>query len=277
MLTGELQLEVALRDETDSSRSVITAQRHQGALRVLRPFYPDASGHPLLTIVNPGGGYLGGDRYRLDARLQEAASLTLTTQSATKVYRTPQGPACMEQHFELGSGARLEFVPDSIIAYRGASYRQRTEVAMHPSASLVLAEVVTPGWSPDGALFAFDDVALSTRVTVSGIPLVVDRLQLEPAVNGTEQLMLGGFTHLATLLVVDPRANDAEVASLRDHLGIKGRQHNRSIGITRLSAPGFMLRALTRSTPEADGILRAAIDWMRAQWHGQPALNLRKP
>lgn len=277
MLTGELTLDIASRDAGDTSRSIVATQYHRGALRVLRPFYPDTSGQPSVTIVNPGGGYLGGDRYRLETHIHEGAALTLTTQSATKVYRTPQGPAVMEQHFTLDKNARLEFVPDSIIAYREARFEQRTEVVMEPSASLILTEIVTPGWSPDGSEFTYDDLTLTTRVTVAERPVVIDRLWLTPAGQHPGPLMLGDFTHIGTLVVVDPRANDDAVAALREHLGVGERTPDRLIGLTRLSVPGFVLRVLTRSTPEAESVLRAAIDWMRTHWHGQPPLLLRKP
>jgi hypothetical protein len=43
-----------------------------------------------------------------------------------------------------------------------------------------------------------------------------------------------------------------------------------------LAVPGFALRALADSTASAEGVLRAAIDWMRTTWHGEPPLDLRK-
>lgn len=271
--TGELRLGVERR----SGRSVIASQLHAGALRVLRPHYPDGSGQPVLALVNPGGGYLGGDRYRIDAGIARSAGLTLTTQSATKVYRTPQGHARMEQRFVLAAGARLEFLPDSLIAYRGASYQQRTEVVMHRTSSLVLAEIVTHGWSPDGASFAFDRISLGTRVTVSDELAVMDRLLLEPGRGGTGRLMLAGYSHLASLLVIDPRCDDTAVAELREVLDVRDAEPDRLIGITRLRVPGFALRVLTRSTPQAAAILVTAVDWTRATWHEQPPLALRKP
>src|SRR5699024_3756932 len=57
--------------------------------------------------------------------------------------------------FTLGinSGAALEYVPDQLILYRDADFRQRTVVNMHPQASLFLSDIITPGWSPDGGKF----------------------------------------------------------------------------------------------------------------------------
>ncbi|WP_287902211.1 urease accessory protein UreD [Arthrobacter sp.] len=284
--TGELRL----RLEARNGRSVVAGQFHSGALRMLRPLYPgdgarpaaqrttEQAGQVLVTAINPGGGYLGGDRYVLGAELGADTSLLLTTQSATKVYRTPQGPARSSQQFRLEAGARLESVPDALIAYQAASYHQDTEVRMHPTASLALAETVTHGWAPDGTPFRFDEVSLRTRVHVGGRLAVSDNLLLRPDQGGTARLMLGGHSHLATLLVVDPRADDDAVQRLREELGVllQPGSSGALLGITRLAVPGFVLRALTGSTQSAEAVLHRALDWMRREWHGQPPVDLRK-
>lgn len=311
--TGELRL----RLEARNGRSVVAGQFHSGALRMLRPLYPgdgarpaalrtaEQTGHTgqpeqtgqlgqaeqtrqdgqlaqaeqvLVTAINPGGGYLGGDRYVLGAELGGGTSLLLTTQSATRVYRTPQGPARSSQEFRLEAGARLESVPDALIAYQAASYHQDTEVWMHPTASLALAETVTHGWAPDGTPFRFDEVSLRTRVHVGGRLAVSDNLLLRPDQGGTARLMLGGHSHLATLLVVDPRADDDAVQRLREELGVvlPPASSGALLGITRLAVPGFVLRALTGSTQSAEAVLHRALDWMRREWLGQPPVDLRK-
>jgi urease accessory protein len=40
-------------------------------------------------MVNPGGAYLGADVFVIEVEVEAGADLLLTTQSATKVYRTP--------------------------------------------------------------------------------------------------------------------------------------------------------------------------------------------
>ena len=283
-LTGELRLRIARR----GSRSAAVGQFTAGSLRVLRAHYPDASGQPSFTLVNPGGGYLGGDTYATRIEVAEGASVLLTTQSATKVYRTPQGPVRAVQHLHLGPGARLESVPDALIAYREARYHQDTHVEMAADASLALAEIVTQGWSPQGEPFRFEEVSLVTRVRVAGRLAVADNLLIRPDDGGTGPLMLDGRSHIASLLVVDPTADDGAVAALRALLAERfgspsqaapsSRSSSRSplIGVTRLEVPGFALRALADSTQSAAAVVHAVLNWMRANWHGQAPLNLRK-
>ena len=86
-----------------------------------------------MCVVNPGGAYLGADLYVIDVEVEEGAKLLLTTQSATKIYRTPGSFAEQRMRFQLGAGAQLELAPDQLIAYREASYRQNTHITMHPT------------------------------------------------------------------------------------------------------------------------------------------------
>lgn len=273
-LTGELRLRIGLRGR----RSVVVDQFHAGALRILRAHYAGGSGHPVLTAINPGGAYLGGDEYAVQVGLETEASALLTTQSATKVYRTPQGPARAVQRIDLAPGARFESVPDPLIAYRGARYLQETEVDMAADATIALAETITHGWSPDGQPFQFDEVSLVTRVRIDGRLGVVDNLLLRPGEGGVGPLALGGRSHLASLLVVDRRADDGVLADLRLMLAeaFPAERGGLLVGVTRLAVPGFALRALCDSTAAAQAVLHAVINWLRAEWHGEAALELRK-
>ena len=86
--TGELHLRIA----RDGDRSIAVDQYHRGALRVFRPLYLDGTGQVAYYVVNPGGGYLDGDSYLTEVEVLQGASAVLTTQAATKIYRTPTCP-----------------------------------------------------------------------------------------------------------------------------------------------------------------------------------------
>jgi urease accessory protein len=54
--------------------------------------------------MNPGGGYLDGDFYKIDIYLEETAEAVVTTQSFTKIYKTPLGNASQEITIHLKKG-----------------------------------------------------------------------------------------------------------------------------------------------------------------------------
>nr|WP_253901571.1 urease accessory protein UreD [Arthrobacter sp. PAMC 25486] len=257
-------------------RSIAVKQFHDGALRILRPHYLDESGQVCYVIINPGGAYLGGDKYLIEVSVADGADLLLTTQSATKVYRTPNDRA--EQHIDvhLGAGARLELLPDPLIAYREASYGQVTTVDMDPSASLVMAEVVTPGWSPDGELFRYDEIRMRNEISIGGRLTVLDNLLIRPGTGSPvdSSAFMAEYTHLGSLLVMDARVDGALVDEL--HALLAPKNDGGQLGITLLDGPGFAVRALSHSTESLNELLAAAVDLLRARWYGQEPLNLRK-
>src|SRR6476660_7612903 len=99
--TGVLHLNVEERKGKTVAKNVY----FQGALKVMRPVYHDNSGQACYYLLNPGGGYLDGDRYQMQITLEKQARLTLTTQSATKIYKTPNVPAYQESEFTLKEGS----------------------------------------------------------------------------------------------------------------------------------------------------------------------------
>ena len=77
---------------------------------------------PTFYIVNVGGGYLDGDRYRVNVNLEDNAQVTLTSQGATKIYKTPNDHVEQYQTFNLSNQSYMEFVADPIIAYENAKF-----------------------------------------------------------------------------------------------------------------------------------------------------------
>lgn len=274
---GELELRVALRGQ----RSVASHQYHRGALRVLRPHYLDQSGQVCYVVVNPGGAYLGADLYLVDVEVEAGASLLLTTQSATKIYRTPGSFAEQRMSVRLGEGARLELAPDQLIAYREASYRQNTHITVRPTSSLVMSEIITPGWSPDGAPFRYEELRLRTEIRVGGLDgpglLAVDNVLIRPSASDVSAMgFMEGFSHLGSLVVVDSRVDQA----LADELHRLTSSYDAYTGISLTSAvsgtTGLILRSLSNSTGELHRLLGDCTAFLRRSWYGQEPLNLRK-
>lgn len=274
-LVGELRLQVGNR----AGKAIATRQYHQGALRILRPHYLDDTAQVCYTIVNPGGGYLGGDNYGIEVSVDEGASLLLTTQSATKVYKTPGTFARQDLVVRLDAGAVLEYVPDQLIAYRGADYRQFTTVDMHRDSSLLFCEVLTPGWSPDGKLFRYDEVRLRTEVCVDGRLAVLDNLLVRPGADSLDSLLfLQDYTHVGMLLAIDANIGSGDVERIRDLAYRTGKAQRTEVhlGISQVPGPGVAVRALSNSTEAITAVLMSVVDELRHHLRGQKPLNLRK-
>ncbi len=274
---GELELVVTDR----GGRSVATHQYHRGALRVLRPHYLDGSGQVCYVLVNPGGAYLGADLYVIDVEVADGAKLLLATQSAIKIYRTPGSFAEQRMRLRLGEGAQLELAPDQVIAYREASYRQNTRVTVRPSSSLIMAEIITPGWSPDGASFRYEELRLRTEIWVetaeaAGL-LALDNVLIRPPMGDvTGMAFMEGYSHLGSLIVVDPRVDQALADELHEITAGYGVHIGISLTATVLGTAGLVLRSLSNSTEDLRRVAGAATTLLRKRWYGQGPLDLRK-
>lgn len=287
-LTGALWLEVERR----GGRDVVTGQRHEGALRLLRPLYLDSSGQPCLTVVNPGGGYVGGDRYQLTVAVGPGASALVTTQSATKVYRTPGRQVLQEQGFTVARGGTLEVLPDPLIAYQDADYLQRTEVVVHPGARVVLTDVVTPGWAPDGSLYRWSSILLRTALMrPQGAPIVIDTLRLVPDDDAVASHgFRSGRTHLGTLLAVAPEITSEVIEVVHDLLteretvvtglrtGVTGLAEPRGVDSAGgdSSPAGLAVRVMGPGTSAIEDLLLDVHAVLRSCWGTQARLNARK-
>lgn len=144
----------------------------------MRPVYHDESGQVCYYILNPGGGYLDGDRYQIKVSLRKQAKLTLTTQSATKIYKTPKTYAYQEAEFCLKEGSYLEYIPDPLIGYKNSRYQQKNVIHMEKECRLLYIDILTPGWSPDGEKFSYDMLQLINEIYMENELIVYDHIKL---------------------------------------------------------------------------------------------------
>ncbi|OYN93591.1 urease accessory protein [Enemella evansiae] len=240
-------------------RSVTEDLAHSGALRLLRPHRGPGARWPTWTVVNPGGGYLAGDDYRIRVEVSAGSGAALVGQSATKIYRSDT-EATTTQHTEvrLAENSFLDWRAEPVIAYAGARYRQHTRVEHHRDATLLLAEIVTPGWAADGGEFGWRQLQLCTEVWRADRLLMLDNLVLDPLPFG--DLMLPG-THLGSLLVFDRRIDGELVDSLP--LPADGTP---VAGASLVEGPGLVVRVLADSTEAARSVLDTVADDLRQRW-----------
>lgn len=145
MWEGALSLDFA----RSGQRTVIARRRHQGPLLVQRAFH-EPDGGCQVYVIHPPGGVVGGDRLSTHAVLAPGARALLTTPAATKIYRSIGNEARIEQRFELGAGAVLEWLPQETIAYDGARACGRTHISLSPDAHFIGWEVLCLGRDASG-------------------------------------------------------------------------------------------------------------------------------
>jgi urease accessory protein len=269
--TGILRLDIEDRQGKTVAKNVY----FQGALKVMRPVYHDQSGQACYYILNPGGGYLDGDRYYMNISLEKKARLTLTTQSATKIYKTPHTHAYQETEIFLKAGSYLEYIPDPLIAYQDARYLQKNVIHMEKGAMFLYSDIITPGWSPNGERFSYDQLQLINEIYMDDELVAYDHIKLNPASQNLEGLgFMQGFTHLGSMLVVGEQTRPELLDRFYHALTLN--KHACDVGLSLLPVKGFTVRVLANSTQTIERIFKDFHQILSEEWFKTSPSFLRK-
>ncbi|HEX3031131.1 MAG TPA: urease accessory protein UreD, partial [Bacillota bacterium] len=202
------------------------------------------------------------------------AKAFLTTQSATRVYRTPEGFALQGNYFTLGKGAVLEYFPDPVIPFAGSRYIGETEVHLTSGATAFLCEVVTPGRIKRGEVFQYESYHSKTRVYWDGKLILWDNWRLAPGLREVRSLgRYDNFTHQANLFIFNESvsqvlSNDLHhlLAEVPEVLG----------GASLTVEKGIAVRILGHRADKLERAVMSCWDLARRELGGLPAPRIRK-
>jgi urease accessory protein len=268
-LSGYLWMLCAKKEE----KTILQDSYFEGAFKVTRPVYLDQTGQACLYMMNPGGGYVDGDIYKIEIELEPEAAVLLTTQSSTKIYKTMKQPVVQETNIFLKKGSLLEYLPDPVIAYQHARFKQRTTIRMEQGASLVCTDILTPGWAPDGTKFRYDLLQSRMDVYIDDKLVLFDHLKLVPDQDIQGLGSMEGYTHFGSMLVV----KDGIDSEFLDRLyGILQPSTEVKIGLSILSVCGFVLRVLANRTQDVEELFGRCREVLWGESLGKTAMFLRK-
>ncbi|WP_447554467.1 urease accessory protein UreD [Vreelandella sp. EE22] len=200
----------------------LTQARHQGPLRVQRPFYPEGRGEAChVYVLHPPGGLVSGDALTITAHIEGGAHALLTTPAANKLYKADSQGVAWTQHTSLSieDGGVLEWLPQETIAFDGSRGEQRTHIALHGSAKCLGWEIMALGRPASALPFVSGRIEQHFRLTQDGTPLWLERQPLDPThPRFVGRWGQGGATVQATLWAVGlENAGDA-IEALREAL-----------------------------------------------------------
>lgn len=271
--TGQLNLTVF----NNGKRSVARDIFFEKALKVMRPIYLNQSTIPTFYIVNVGGGYLDGDRYVMNFNVEDSASVILTSQGATKIYKTPCDRVEQYQHFNIKENGHLEYVGDPIIAFENAKFYQHNTFNLTASSSLFYTDILTPGYSKTDKQFSYNYMQLLNEIYIDQILVVYDHMRLEPKKQSVYDIgYMEGYTHLGSCFFIHPQVTQKMIDMLYDEIKHFQQTHDCRIGITKLATHGFSLRILSNKTQLIENILTTTQQYVNQTIFNRDINFLRK-
>jgi urease accessory protein len=229
-----------LRFDRRGARTVVTACRYTVPLQALAPLALDDPA-AVVSVLNPTGGLVGGDRLSIDVVAGPGAHACLTTPSATKIYRTGGGPAEQDVTIRVEDGATVEYVPDHAIPFPGSDFRQTIRVELGDGARLIAVDGFAAGRIARGEAWGFRSLDSSLMVRDGHGWRLRDRLRLR---GGHEWAGLGlaeSNAYFGTVVVFGDHAGPGMDAAVAGHLA---EREGTRVGWGPLPRGGWMVRIL---------------------------------
>jgi urease accessory protein len=254
-------------------KTILSTCYYEGALKITRPVYHEEKS-PSIYLIHIGGGYVDGDTYRTSIIVEEGAELAVTTQSSTKVYKTPKDPVVQQTTITLSKASVLEYIPDPLIAYEGARFIQETTVHLKDDSCFLYSDIITPGWASDGGLFRYDWIRSKLKVYKREKLIFFDHLLIEPDDNMDGIMQLEGYTHVGTFLIFHQKAGKQFLDCLYDRL--EDFQTDVRFGLSALPESGIILRILAQGTGIIEKVIAHAHTFVRSKLLGKESVTWRK-
>ncbi len=167
---------IAARARAGRSHIAKAYQSGSSKVRFPRQFDTDV---PEAVLLNTAGGITGGDRFEVACDVGAGAALTMTSQAAEKVYRSPGGAGRISAALRLHGRARLDWLPQETILFNRGRLERRMDVEMAADAALVLCEAVVLGRAAHGETVAGGLFRDDWRIRRDGRLVYADALKLD--------------------------------------------------------------------------------------------------
>jgi urease accessory protein len=257
--------------------TVVTDCRFTLPLQVLAPVALDDPA-AVVSMLNPTGGLVGGDRLAIDVRAGADAHAVLTTPSATRVYRAEGPPTEQTVRLSIGPRAIVEWIPDHTIPFAGSALRQAIDVELDETAGLILVDAFAAGRVAVGEAWRFALLESAISVRDRGGWLLYDRFVLRGRAADDEVALDGlGFAesrpYFSSIVIMG--AFDRERFALE--VGSLGATDvATTIGVAILPRRGALVRCLASSAPALLDAIAGSWRLARRALLGLPPLALRK-
>lgn len=222
----------------------------QAPLKIQRPFYPEGKATCHSVVLHTAGGIVGGDRLEQSVLLQPQSQALITTAAAAKVYRSEGKISRQCVDIQVQAGAYLEWLPQELIVFNGALYRQQIRVDLAPDAAFLGWEITRLGRSARGERFEMGEMRSQLEIWRDHQPLWIDRqhLQASPELLSSSNGLAENAV-IATLIYIGKPLAVEVIAQARDRW--QTGNYSGESGVTQTLADGLLCRYRGRSTAEA--------------------------
>lgn len=220
-MEGALQLRTSVLQVIFARRNgqtCIANKYHTAPIKIAKAFPLDGQLGIIVMDVSPG--LLNGDRYELQWISEQDSHVMITNQSYTKVHPSlPSSGSSMQQTFVLEANAVVEHMPEPIMLYKGAAFRNETQVRLKAGSVWMQADVLCPGRTLRGEQFDYRLYSNSLAVYYDDELIFSQCQRIEPV---KQVISAPGswdeMTHWATFYIFSDRVDNSHLEQLQEKL-----------------------------------------------------------
>ncbi len=163
-----------LQFERTKERTIVSRCRHNGPLRVQKPFYPE-DGVCHVYLLHPPAGVVGGDELSVCVRADKGSAALITTPGATRVYRSAGPLSTIKYRLDVEAGASLEWLPQDSILYGGSRLSQEMEVRVASGSRFCGWDITSMGRPANGDHYTTGEFDQGFRLYADKLPVLIER------------------------------------------------------------------------------------------------------
>jgi urease accessory protein len=156
-------------------------------------------------LINVSGGLAGGDRISIAAEVGDTAALSLTSQSAERVYRTLGPAATVAVSLRAGKASSLFWLPQETILFEGSALSRTLDVSLAQGATFLAVEPLIFGRHEMGERVEHVSVRDRWHIMQEGKLIHAEAFQTGPDFTQSPTRLAGNLA-TATVLLVSTQA-----------------------------------------------------------------------
>ncbi len=234
-----------------NSRTFIKNLKTKSPVLVQKALYSDPTkpNKAHIYLMSSAGGMLQGDTMKIDIIARKNTETYVTTQSATKIYKTENRSSSQHVKILVEKESLLEYLPKQIIPHKHAKFFQNVNIRIDKSSTLIFSEIISAGRIAYGERFDFNSVRLRLNCTDQDNKILFsESVNLEPENNKKRFNSLFGNQNLYSTIYIISQKINSEKLCLKIYDFFKT---NSLIGCSQLpNNSGVVIRILSNSIDE---------------------------
>ena len=253
--------------------TVLKKSVHEGPLRVQKALYPEGENICHTVIIHPPAGIAGGDTLQIDVAIGDECHAVLSTPSATKWYKSFKNPASQTIQFNLGKNAKLDWLPQENLFFRGANANSFTKLNLAASASYIGWDALMLGRHASGEEWSSGHIHLCNEIRRDGKLIWVENGHIDAQNVYSRSLpQIGSWPVCATLLAMGPRCSNELAEQFSEMMPWNNQLR---AGITFMPQGVLIMRAVSNDIETTRNLMIDVWTKLRPRVHDVTAQPLR--